>query len=59
MSGKYYSKETKYSSDHNPRLLPSPELEGVLAGLPLLEAEELHPALRLLLVAINRTAVNL
>ena len=49
------TKQQKYSSDHNPRLLQSPELEGVLAGLPLLEAEELHPALRLLLVAVHGT----
>ena len=46
-----------HSSDHPPRLPQSPELEGVLAGLPLLEAEELHPAVPLLLVAVHGTVV--
>ena len=42
------------SSDH-PRLLQSPKLEGVLAGLALLEADELQPAVLILLVAIYGT----
>ena len=44
------------SSDH-PRLPQSPELEGVLAGLPLLEADELDSAVLSLLVAVHGTAV--